>query len=109
MGIFTKACKPTERCADLVHAPLDFKVEKVVVTAKPRALKAEYTIERPQPMLAMHGGGSPRWIRWLAKFIPWIKVTKSVNEEIADILAEEIRKEVDAEILAKLKYSAPLA
>lgn len=53
-------------------------------------------------MVCLEPAGSPKWIRWLAKFIPWIKVEYSLSEQIAEILAAEIQREVNTQLIQQL-------
>jgi hypothetical protein len=65
-----------------------FSIEKVSVTAKSRALKAEYTTELAQDMKAIHG--------------------LDTEAELANILAAEILTEINREIVRKINISAKL-
>lgn len=61
-------------------------VEKVVATARSRALKAEYTIEMAQDMRAIHG--------------------LDAETELANILAVELLAEINREIIRTINISA---
>lgn len=65
-----------------------FSVEKVTVTAKTRALKAEYTTELAQDLKAIHG--------------------LSAEAELANILSAEILAEINREIVRKINITAKL-
>ncbi len=63
-----------------------FSIEKVTVTAKSRALKAEYTLEIAQDLKSVHG--------------------LDAETELANILSAEILTEINREIVRKLYYIA---
>ena len=63
-----------------------FSVEKVSVTAKSRALKAEYTMELAQDLKAIHG--------------------LDAETELANILAAEILAEINREVVRTINYTA---
>jgi hypothetical protein len=63
-------------------AEMAFSIEKVTVTAKSRALKAEYTMELAQDLKAVHG--------------------LDAESELAQILATEILTEINREIIRTL-------
>jgi len=63
-----------------------FTIEKVTVTAKSRALKAEYTMELAQDLKAIHG--------------------LDAETELANILSTEILTEINREVIRALYYVA---
>lgn len=63
-----------------------FSIEKVTVTAKSRALKAEYSLELAQDLKAIHG--------------------LDAETELANILSAEILTEINREIIRTLYYIA---
>lgn len=63
-------------------AEMAFSIEKVTVTAKSRALKAEYTLELQQDLKAVHG--------------------LDAENELAQILAAEILTEINREVVRTL-------
>ena len=60
-------------------AEMAFSIDKVTVTAKPRALKAEYTMELAQDLKAIHG--------------------LDAETELANILSSEILAEINREVV----------
>lgn len=63
-----------------------FSIEKVTVTAKSRALKAEYTLEIAQDLKAVHG--------------------LDAETELANILSAEILTEINREVIRDIYYIA---
>jgi hypothetical protein len=63
-----------------------FSVEKVSVTAKSRALKAEYTMELAQDLKAIHG--------------------LDAETELSNILSAEILSEINREVVRTVNYTA---
>jgi hypothetical protein len=63
-----------------------FSIEKVAVTAKSRALKAEYTMELAQDLKAVHG--------------------LDAEQELANILSTEILAEINREVVRQINISA---
>jgi len=63
-----------------------FNIEKVTVTAKTRALKAEYTMELAQDLKAVHG--------------------LDAESELSNILSAEILAEINREVLRKIYYTS---
>jgi hypothetical protein len=63
-----------------------FSIEKVSVTAKSRALKAEYSLELAQDLKAIHG--------------------LDAETELANILQGEILAEINREVIRTINYSA---
>jgi hypothetical protein len=70
-------------------AEMGFTIEKATVTAKSRALKAEYTTELAQDLKAIHG--------------------LEAETELANILSTEILAEMNREIIRTLNSQAKLA
>ena len=69
-----------------VHFPqMAFSIEKVTVTAKTRALKAEYTMELAQDLKAIHG--------------------LDAETELANILSAEILAEINREVVRTINVS----
>jgi hypothetical protein len=71
---------------DPAFAQMAFTIEKVTVTAKSRALKAEYTMELAQDLKAIHG--------------------LDAETELANILSTEILTEINREVIRALYYIA---
>ena len=69
-----------------VIADMGFSIHRVSVTAKTRALRAEFTAELAQDLKAMHG--------------------LDAESELANILSQEILAEINREIINKLKAQA---
>jgi hypothetical protein len=69
-------------------AEMSFSIEKVTVTAKSRALKAEYSMELAQDLKAVHG--------------------LDAESELANILSTEILAEINREVIRTL-YSTAVA
>lgn len=67
-------------------AQMAFSIEKVTVTAKSRALKAEYTMELAQDLKAIHG--------------------LDAETELANILSAEILAEINREVVRTINISA---
>lgn len=65
-----------------------FSIEQVTVTAKSRALKAEYTMELAQDLKAIHGADA--------------------EYELANILSAEILADINREIIRKINLSASI-
>ena len=63
-----------------------FSIEKIAVTAKSRALKAEYTMELAQDLKAVHG--------------------LDAEQELANILSTEILAEINREVVRTINLSA---
>ena len=63
-----------------------FSIEKVSVTAKTRALKAEYTMELAQDLKAIHG--------------------LDAEQELSNILSAEILAEINREVVRTINYTA---
>ena len=69
----------TATAEDLTFKEMAFSIEKVTVTAKTRALKAEYSIELAQDLKAVHG--------------------LDAETELANILSAEILAEINREVV----------
>ena len=65
-----------------------FSIEKIAVTAKSRALKAEYTMELAQDLKAVHG--------------------LDAEQELANILSTEILAEINREVVRSINLSATI-
>lgn len=70
---------PTSTAEDLTFAEMGFSIEKVTVTAKTRALKAEYSLELAQDLKAVHG--------------------LEAEKELSNILSSEILSEINREVV----------
>jgi len=70
---------PTATAEDLTFAEMGFSIEKVTVTAKTRALKAEYSLELAQDLKAVHG--------------------LDAETELSNILSSEILAEINREVV----------
>ena len=71
---------------DSGHFQMAFSIEKTSVTAKTRALKAEYTLELAQDLKAVHG--------------------LDAETELANILSAEILAEINREVVRTVYVSA---
>ena len=67
-------------------AEMNFSIEKVTVTAKSRALKAEYSLELAQDLKAVHG--------------------LDAESELANILSTEVLAEINREVVRTIYKSA---
>jgi hypothetical protein len=72
--------------ANTAYAQMGFTIEKVTVTAKSRALKAEYTTELAQDLKAIHG--------------------LDAETELANILSSEILAEINREVVRTIYTNA---
>ena len=70
-------------------ADVGFTIEKVTVTAKTRALKAQYTMELAQDLKAVHG--------------------LDAEAELANIVSTEVLAEINREVIRKINSDAQLA
>lgn len=70
---------PTATAEDLTFNEMGFSIEKVTVTAKTRALKAEYSLELAQDLKAVHG--------------------LDAETELSNILSSEILTEINREVV----------
>jgi hypothetical protein len=69
-----------------ITANMGFSIEKTTVTAKTRALKAEYTMELAQDLKAVHG--------------------LDAESELANILSQEILTEINREVIYQIDNAA---
>jgi hypothetical protein len=75
----TATAMPTATAEGLTPVEMGFSIEKVTVTAKTRALKAEYSMELAQDLKAVHG--------------------LDAETELSNILSSEILAEINREVL----------
>jgi hypothetical protein len=73
---------------DTAFGEMSFSIEKATVTAKTRALKAEYTMELAQDLKAVHG--------------------LEAESELANILSSEILAEINREVVRTINSRAKL-
>ena len=92
-GTFTKGTAMTTAAAEALgdasgnaFAEMAFSIEKSTVTAKSRALKAEYTMELAQDLKAIHG--------------------LDAETELANILSAEILAEINREVVRTVNIQA---
>ena len=92
-GTYTKGTAMTTAAAEALgdasgnaFAEMAFSIEKSTVTAKSRALKAEYTMELAQDLKAIHG--------------------LDAETELANILSAEILAEINREVIRTIYISA---
>jgi hypothetical protein len=92
-GTFTKGTAMTTAAAEALgdasgnaFAEMAFSIEKSTVTAKSRALKAEYTMELAQDLKAIHG--------------------LDAETELANILSAEILAEINREVVRTIYINA---
>ena len=92
-GTFTKGTAMTTAAAEALgdasgnaFAEMAFSIEKSTVTAKSRALKAEYTMELAQDLKAIHG--------------------LDAETELANILSSEILAEINREVVRTIYTTA---
>jgi hypothetical protein len=76
----------TATAEDLTPAEMGFTIEKVTVSAKTRALKAEYSMELAQDLKAVHG--------------------LDAETELANILSSEILAEINREVIRTIYATA---
>ena len=69
-------------------AEMGFSIEKATVTARSRALKAEYTLELAQDLKAIHG--------------------LDAETELANILSTEILAEINREVIRSVNSQAKI-
>ena len=74
-----KILKHLEQTGSPAFNEMAFSIEKVTVTAKSRALKAEYSLELAQDLKAIHG--------------------LNAEAELANILSTEILAEINREVI----------
>jgi hypothetical protein len=82
----TGVAMATSVAEDLTFNEMAFSIEKVSVTAKSRALKAEYSMELAQDLKAVHG--------------------LDAETELANILSTEILAEINREVIRTIYTSA---
>ena len=85
-GMSTSQAEALGDSADNGFAEMNFSIEKVTVTARSRALKAEYTMELAQDLKAVHG--------------------LDAETELANILSTEILAEINREVVRTVYRSA---
>tara|TARA_B100000959_G_scaffold277344_1_gene333762 strand:- start:9123 stop:10391 length:1269 start_codon:yes stop_codon:yes gene_type:complete len=85
MGLSTGAAEALGNTGNAI-AEMAFSIDKTTVTAKSRALKAEYTIELAQDLKAVHG--------------------LSAETELANILSTEILAEMNREIIRTINVNS---
>ncbi len=78
-GMTTAAAESLNGTGDAAFNQMAFSIEKVTVTAKSRALKAEYSLELAQDLKAIHG--------------------LNAEAELANILSTEILAEINREVI----------
>ncbi len=78
-GMTTAAAEALNGTGDAAFNQMAFSIEKVTVTAKSRALKAEYSLELAQDLKAIHG--------------------LNAEAELANILSTEILAEINREVI----------
>ena len=76
----------TASAEDLTPAQMSFAIDKTTVTAKTRALKAEYTVELAQDLKAVHG--------------------LDAEGELSNILSQEIMFEINREVVRTVYKTA---
>jgi hypothetical protein len=76
----------SDASANTAFREMGFSIEKVTVTAKARALKAEYSIEMAQDLKAIHG--------------------LDAEQELANILSTEILAEINREVVRTIYTNA---
>ena len=84
----TGAGMATATAEGLTPSEMGFSIEKVTVSAKTRALKAEYSLELAQDLKAVHG--------------------LDAETELANILSAEILAEINREVLRTIYVSAKI-
>jgi hypothetical protein len=85
-GMSTAQAEVLGADANVAFAQMGFSIEKVTVTAKSRALKAEYTMELAQDLKAIHG--------------------LDAETELANILSAEILAEINREVVRTINITA---
>ncbi|MDB4348711.1 ATP-binding protein [bacterium] len=78
-GMTTQSAEALNGTGDAAFNQMAFSIEKVTVTAKSRALKAEYSLELAQDLKAIHG--------------------LNAEAELANILSTEILAEINREVI----------
>ena len=85
-GMATASAEALGDAAGNHFAQMSFTIEKATVTAKSRALKAEYTLELAQDLKAIHG--------------------LDAESELANILSSEILAEINREVVRNVNLQA---
>jgi hypothetical protein len=85
-GMTTPQAEALGAESNVQFAEMAFSIEKVTVTAKSRALKAEYTLELAQDLKAVHG--------------------LDAEAELSNILAAEILAEINREVIRTINVSS---
>src|SRR5210317_363073 len=85
-GMSTAAAEALGDASGNAFAEMAFSIEKSTVTAKSRALKAEYTMELAQDLKAIHG--------------------LDAETELSNILSAEILAEINREVVRTINYTA---
>ncbi len=87
-GVNTATAEARGSSNDTQFAEMAFSIEKVAVTAKSRALKAEYSMELAQDLKAIHG--------------------LDAETELANILSAEILAEINREVVRTINVTASI-
>ena len=85
-GMSTASAENLGSNASLVFPEMAFSIEKVTVTAKSRALKAEYSMELAQDLRAVHG--------------------LDAETELSNILSSEILAEINREVIRTINITS---
>jgi hypothetical protein len=85
-GMTTATAEALDDSGSSYFREMGFSIEKVTVTARARALKAEYSIEMAQDLKAIHG--------------------LDAEQELANILSTEILAEINREVVRTIYTSA---
>jgi hypothetical protein len=85
-GMSTAQSEALGSSGNVAFAEMAFSIEKVTVTAKSRALKAEYTMELAQDLKAIHG--------------------LDAETELSNILSAEILAEINREVVRTINVTA---
>jgi len=85
-GMSTAQAEALGTSGNVSFAEMAFSIEKVTVTAKSRALKAEYTMELAQDLKAIHG--------------------LDAETELSNILSSEILAEINREVVRTINVTA---
>ena len=85
-GMGTAQAEALGTTSNAAFAQMAFSIEKVTVTAKSRALKAEYTMELAQDLKAVHG--------------------LDAESELSNILSNEILAEINREVVRTINITA---
>jgi hypothetical protein len=85
-GMATAAAEALGDASNNAFSEMSFSIEKQTVTAKSRALKAEYTMELAQDLKAIHG--------------------LDAETELANILSAEILNEINREVIRSIYVTA---